>query len=147
MLLFVLCLTLTAQAAPVWQKPSWQEFGVLLKGSSAKGLLNQCSRAAPERVSAQWTPSSQQIGDMEARLPAFKRSLNQLRLPLNGFYRQYAGFVAGGRQIIYVNLFPKRSDSAWRSEPYVVCDGGSDHWGVEFEVATKQFVNSAFNGG
>ncbi len=142
-LILALLLVLTAQAAP---SANWQTYGVMLKGQQAKALLSQCSRAAPQKVTAQWTPSSQQIEQLETKLPVFKQKLKRPTAQLSSFYRQYAGFIAGGRKIIYVNLFPKDTDPQWRSRVLMACDGGEQFWGVEFEVKTGQFVNAAFNG-
>jgi hypothetical protein len=136
-------LILTVQAA---SNTNWQTYGVILKSGHAKALLSQCSRAAPEKISAQWTPSKDQIEQLESKLPAYKQELKRPMTQLSSFYRQYAGFIAGGRKIIYVNLFPKRIDPDWRSRAVMVCDGGEQFWGVEFEVNTGQFVNPAFNG-
>jgi hypothetical protein len=140
---FFLSLSLSVQAAP---STNWQSYGVILKGQQAKGLLRQCSRATPEKVTAQWTPSKDQIEQLETKLPAFKQKLKRPAAALTNFYRQYAGFIAGGRKIIYVSLFPKRVPFDWRTQVVLGCDGGESFWGVEFEVDTAQFVNAAFNG-
>jgi hypothetical protein len=136
-------LLLSVQAA---SNTNWQAYGVILKGGQSKALLQQCSRAAPEKVSAQWTPTKNQIEQLETKLPAFKQKLKRPAAQLSSFYRQYAGFIAGGRKIIYVNLFPKRIDPDWQSRAVIVCDGGEQFWGIEFEVDTGQLVNAAFNG-
>jgi hypothetical protein len=34
----------------------------------------------------------------------------------------------------------------WRRAPMVVCDGGPNFWGVEYDVAAKRFQNVGFNG-
>lgn len=142
-LILVFLFVFTAQAAP---SLNWQAYGVILKGQQAKALLRQCSRATPEKVSAQWTPSKNQIDQLETKLSTYQKTLKTLNRLRSSFYRQYAGFIAGGRKIVYVNLFPKEPDSYWRSRAVVVCDGGEQFWGVEFEVETGQFVNAAFNG-
>jgi hypothetical protein len=142
-LILIFLLLSSVQAA---SNTNWQTYGVILKGQPAKALLRQCSRAAPEKVSAQWTPSAQQIEQLETKFPAYKQKLGRPAAQLSSFYRQYAGFIAGGRKIIYVNLFPKRVDPDWRSRAVMVCDGGEQFWGVEFEVDTGQLVNAAFNG-
>jgi hypothetical protein len=136
-------LLMSVQAA---SNTNWQAYGVIFKGQQAKALLRQCSRATPEKVSAQWTPSKEQIDQLELKLPAYKQKLKRPTAQLSSFYRQYAGFIAGGRKIIYVNLFPKRIAPDWQSRAVVVCDGGEQFWGVEFEVDTGQLVNAAFNG-
>jgi hypothetical protein len=140
-ILLLLTLLFTARAAA-----NWQASGVIFSGENANALLRQCSRTAPEKVTSQWTPTSEQISTLETLLPAFKRTLKQLDAPLETFYRQYAGFIAGGRKIIYVNFFPKDTDPQWRSRAVVVCDGGDHFWGVEFEVKRSRFVKAAFNG-
>lgn len=142
-LILVFLLVFTAQAAP---NLSWQTYGAVLKGQEAKVLLRQCSRATPQRVTAQWTPSKTQIVLLETKLPKFQKTLKPLNGLRSSFYRQYAGFVAAGRKIIYVNLFPSNVDPKWRSRAVVVCDGGEQFWGVEFEIVTERFVNPAFNG-
>ncbi len=139
-LVFFLLLSVQAGAST-----NWQTYGVILKGQQAKALLQQCSRVIPEKVSAQWTPSAQQIDQLESKFPAFKQTLKRPKAQLSSFYRYYAGFIAGGRKIIYIDLFPKPS-LAWRSQGMMVCDGGEQYWGVEFEVKTGEFVNAAFSG-
>jgi hypothetical protein len=70
------------------------------------------------------------------------------------YYRQYAGFVIGGRRVIYVNGV---ADSAvrstnpnqpfdWRTQAVQICDGGTVTFGVEYDPQTRQFSNFAFNG-
>jgi hypothetical protein len=142
-LILIFLLLSSVQAA---SNTNWQTYGVILRGAEAKGLLRQCSRASPEKVSAQWTPSKTQIAQLEEKLPAFQKTLKPLNGLRSSFYRQYAGFIAGGRKLIYVNLFPSNVDPKWRSRAVIVCDGGEQFWGVEFEVDTENFVNVAFNG-
>ena len=142
-LIFTLLLAFTAQVAA---SSSWQTYGVIFTGTQAKDLIHQCSRITPEKVTAQRKPSSDQIAELEAKLPDFKRALKRPSAQLSSFYRQYAGFIAGGRKIVYVNLFPKDIDPQWRTRAVGVCDGGESFWGVEFEVDTGKFVNAAFNG-
>ena len=125
---------------------SWQEYGVIFTGTQAKALLRQCSRATPEKITGQWNPSSEQIAELEGKFLDFKRTLKRPVAQLISFYRQYAGFISNGRKIVYVNLFPKNTDTEWKSRAVVVCDGGEQFWGVEFEVETGKFVNAAFNG-
>jgi hypothetical protein len=144
MRIFILGLFLLLSVEAV-ASTNWQTYGAILKGAQAKALLQQCSRATPEKVSAQWTPSKTQIDQLESKFPAFKRTLKRPKAQLSSFYRYYAGFIAGGRKIIYVDLFPKAS-LAWRSRGEMICDGGEHYWGVEFEIKTREFVNVALSG-
>lgn len=70
-----------------------------------------------------------------------------------GYYRQIAGYIVGGRRIIYVNgidevLIRERPNPMfdWRRDPVMICDGGAITFGVEYDPATRQFSNFAFNG-
>jgi len=84
--------------------------GSVLSGSEALRALDQCSHYGPGDATATWVPSTKQIKELERRLPGFLRQ-QELRPPgsLRTYYRQYVGVVRGGRQLIYVNGFPKNS--------------------------------------
>jgi hypothetical protein len=145
-LFLAVTLLFAAQAAPI---PNWQDSGVILKGESARALLRLCYR--PElKVSGQWTPSGQQITQLETKLKAQFSALEFFPVkpkgPLERLSRQYAGFVAGGRKIIFVSFFPKDVGMDWRSQAVVICDGGPSVWSVEFEVNIAKFVNAAVSG-
>lgn len=126
----------------------WQQHGVMLHGVEARALLRQCSRAGPTDVQSQWLPKNEEIARVSALLFGYQARLRALdRYRSVTFNRQYAGFVANGRKIIYVNSF--RAGSAepwWRKRAVVICDGGAQHWGVEFDMKTGRFTNAAFNG-
>lgn len=67
------------------------------------------------------------------------------------YYRQYAGFIIGGRRVIYVNgvdagLIERGRPSDWRTQALDICDGGPLTFGVEYNVARRGFDNFAFNG-
>jgi hypothetical protein len=143
--LLIMTLLFTAQAAP---SANWQSNGVILTGQQARSLSRLCYRGEL-KFSAQWNPSSQQITQLEAKLKAEfltsknlpkKRSLEQL-------HRQYAGFIAAGRKIIFVNFIPDDITGIdWQSEAVLMCDGGPGFWSVEYEVNTKRFVNAVASG-
>ena len=59
----------------------------------------------------------------------------------------------GGRRIVYVNgflpwnPFAEQGDTSdWRTSVTVVCDGGTDFFGVEYDPATREFRELHFNG-
>ena len=136
--------------------------GAVLSANAAEGLLHQCSRATPQHVTGTWMPTSQDIHNLETRLPAALDVEAQKRGPRyeqqTTFRRQYAALVMGSRRIIYVNAFPRDAgDPAkdgtpaarnfdWRREPVVVCDGGPAFFGVEYDPEKKVFGHFAFNG-
>ena len=69
-------------------------------------------------------------------------------VPPNGLARQYVGVVRDGRRFIYGNFFPRGmySDNRWRESLIVICDGGPDFFGIEYDVERKEFSHLAFNG-
>jgi hypothetical protein len=100
---------------------------------------------------------------MEARLPDYVRAQLRAAMPnklhdLRTYLRQYLGIERGGRRRIYVNLLggelfsPARRaahgravEHAWRSTAFVMCDGGPDFLGVEYDIASRQFTRIDFN--
>jgi hypothetical protein len=136
--------------------------GVVLPERAAKDLLHQCSRNAPQHVTGTWLPTSEQIREVEARLPgalgaiALRRG-SQYRQP-KSFQRQYAGFLIDGGKIIYVNAFPDGAGDPnpnappgfdhfdWRQQAVIVCDGGPAFFGVEYDPAKKTLSHFEFNG-
>lgn len=69
-------------------------------------------------------------------------------IPPRGWARQYVGVVRDGRRFIYGNFFPldPTLDNRWREGLIVVCDGGPDYFGVEYDIDRKEFSHLAFNG-
>lgn len=72
----------------------------------------------------------------------------------NDYFYQYGAFVRGKTRLIYVNAVPVWNEEnreakfrqLWRRLPEVVCDGGTDFWGIEFDASTNRFQNASFNG-
>ncbi len=130
--------------------------GVVLSPDRALDLAHQCSRRSPGPVTGSWSPSPQMIADLEAGLGiVLERQI--AATPSAGvtpqdYYRQYAGLLIGGRQVIYVNGVAARtverdaSGERWKTEPAMICDGGTITFGIEYDPATKAFSNFAFNG-
>jgi hypothetical protein len=90
--------------------------------------------------------------ELESKLSEFVRAHAHPEAPdqwkqLPFFMRQYLGVVRGGRSFIYVNLFRlgKPSDD-WRSHAVVVCDGGPNFFGVEYDLSAGRFHHIGFNG-
>jgi hypothetical protein len=139
--------------------------GVVLPPTEASKLATQCSRTSPGPVQGTWTPTSAQLHDLESALPAFFRTeaYNRrgfLKMPnmtpedadrlLEKYVRQYAGFVIGGKKIIYVNAITRwgisDSPGEWRTKAVQICDGGAITFGVEFDPGARKFRHFSFNG-
>jgi hypothetical protein len=137
------------------------ETRTVLIGETARALARQCSRISPGPVEDVWTPSAEEIealeDDLILRVARELAQAGQNPSP-GGYYRQYAGFVIGGRRIIYVNGVDesavdddageavRRPGYSWRTHAVQICDGGTITFGVEYDPATRQFSNFAFNG-
>jgi hypothetical protein len=143
------------QVAELWSADT----RTVLSGEQALALARQCSRISPGPVENVWTPSDAEVAAFEDELILLVarqlESAGDSPSP-GGYYRQYAGFVIGGRRIIYVNGVdesaidadpgPAFYPSNWRTQAALICDGGPITFGVEYDPATGQFSNFAFNG-
>jgi hypothetical protein len=129
------------------------EDAVILAPDDAARLLDQCSRSKPEAGEGAWALSWEDIRSLEAHLPSalIAEGFSGLppTVPLRGWHRQYVGTVRDGRKLIYGNYFPAHMPFGgmdWRSEPIVVCDGGPNFFGVEYDVEAKRITHLSFNG-
>ena len=132
---------------------------VLVDPAQGAALLAQCSRPAPISDGAFFTPTPAQITALETRLAAVlsEERTNYVEddnpagafdwpLAPSSYVRQYVGYEAGGRRMIYGNFVPGNSASG-SNGPMVVCDGGPQFFGAEFDIAAGEVVRVAFNGG
>jgi hypothetical protein len=142
------------QVAELWTADT----RTILNGDAARTLAHQCSRISPGPVEDVWTPSDAVVEAIEDELILLvARELEEAGQSASpgGYYRQYAGFVIGGRRVIYVNgidegTIEREPNPAhpfdWRTQPIQICDGGPITFGVEYDPATRRFSNFAFNG-
>lgn len=132
------------------------ETRTVLTGDAARALAHQCSRISPGPVSDVWTPSDADLDTLEdpliVQLARELEARGESPSP-GGYYRQYAGFVIGGKRVIYVNGVSEAAIERdlgnatfdWRTQPVQICDGGSITFGAEYDPATHQISNFAFN--
>jgi len=148
-------LILAALSLQAWaiEPVSVSDRAVVLNPERASQMVKQCSRRSPTEVSGSWMPTLGDITLIEKALPQFIAHRARLHRPASAYCRQYVGLISRGRKIIYVNAllaseFKDRDPDAidWKKEPVVVCDGGGDAWGVEFDPHTNRFHNFAVNG-
>ena len=135
--------------------PNW---GVVFPAANAQALAHQCSRASPGPVQGTWTPTAQQIAELEDLLfPTLAVQLIQRELSDQGwqasdYYRQYGGLIIAGQRIIYVNAVHRyvieqsHQGDAWKTAPVGICDGGELAFGVEYDPETKTLAKFQFNG-
>lgn len=144
------------EAASLWTADT----RTVLTEEAARDLTHQCSRASPGPVEDLWTPSDADIAALEDELILLVARELEARgeSPSPGdYYRQYAGFVIGGKRMIYVNGVdaagidadpgPAFHPSNWQAYAIQICDGGTITFGAEYDPETGVFRNFAFNGG
>jgi hypothetical protein len=141
-------------AAPLAQNKTeaMPDGAVIISQDETAALLRQCSREAPSATGATWTPSVMDIRRLEALLPvelAKKRpnSVDWSKAPV-GWLRQYGGITRNGRRIVYGNYLRPfgDEDGRWRKQVEIVCDGGPNFFGVEYDADLHRIVNLSFNG-
>ena len=121
--------------------------------------MQQCSRAGPPPFDGTWTPTPEQISFLKGRLSGLVgMQSTACCLPgasirtLSGMRIQVVGLVLSDTKarVLYLNGFAGLAETAghdsWRTNAYIVCDGGSNHWGVLFDPETGTFSQLAFNG-
>ena len=125
----------------------------ILTGDAARALGRQCSRVSPGPIEDVWTPTDTDAAAVDDQLVMYvARQLEQRGQSPSpgGYHRQYAGFVIGGKRVIYVNGIEEQLTTNgpfdWRTQPVQICDGGALTFGVEYDPTTRQFANFAFNG-
>jgi hypothetical protein len=150
--------------APVPSAPVVVGRSVVLPAKRGHELFRQCSRSGPENVTGYWTPKAGDLRKMEAALPGYLRTT---KLPASvtasyiaTAYHQCAGFRRGTRRFIYVNGFSANTKQQmeqvypgqkgprfdWKRDPAMVCDGGPQFFGFEYDVDTGKFAALYFNG-
>jgi hypothetical protein len=131
----------------------------IMDGTHVRDVLRQCSRGGPKAGMATWQPTSADVAMVEAQLagalstayPARPGDIDFAKAP-QGWWRQYVGIVRGGKRYVYGNFFRPENDPPigikvdWRKVAAVICDGGPQFFGVEFDVQTKKFTQIDFNG-
>ncbi len=125
---------------------------VIFDSAAVPAMLRQCSRAAPVPGEGSWRPAPADIAALEAALHAGLAAQGRSgpdwsRAP-DGWLRQYVGILRGGRRFIYGNFVPAAfgEEGRWRDAPVIICDGGPQFFGAEYDVEARRFSHFAFNG-
>jgi hypothetical protein len=123
---------------------------VLLPELLFKSVKEQCSRVGFPESDVAWTPSADDIKQMEARLGSLDAELalaSRHTRSLNDYYRQYIGVALGNRRLIYINALHQRGvDSMWQRQAFNICDGGLAAWGAIYDVDAASFEDFRTNG-
>ena len=141
--IFLACAVTLASFATQNSSEHW----TILPTSEGKELIGQCSRDCPYDAKSFWRPSRSEVAAIEQRLPAFLRT-GERKIKFARSYRQYLGIVRGSKKLIYINAFDTANldlANSWRTKAIVICGGGEEMWGVEYDPASKTFQNLAVN--
>lgn len=133
--------------------------GVIIANAIGRGMFDQCSRARPDGIDGEWTPTVTDIHALESRLGDYlsRYAGEKLLGPLTDYRRQYGGFTRAGRHFVYVNLFlhhpqgsrvesTPQSEDYWLRSPVLACDGGASFFGLVYDVKSHTFSELSFNG-
>jgi hypothetical protein len=134
----------------------------LIDPAQGDELFKQCSRATPGKGERYFRPDAGQMQAFEKVLqPALKasRELNAenaqrakqgyppLSFKPNDWARDMIGLERGGQKFLYGNYYPSdRSFRKNRKGPLIICDGGANFFGAEFDLQKGEISHLAFNG-
>lgn len=143
------CAAPASEAAPSKAGPALSARSTILVGAQAKVLFKQCSRSSP-RADGFWKASARDVAGIEALFTRYWHAQNKPEntRALATYRRQYAGFMRGGRKMIYLNAVHVSiiRGSKWKREAYVVCDGGASYFGAIYDVSARKWSELDFNG-
>ena len=132
---------------------SWRDLDIaILSPDVGQRALRVCSRDPPLPVERFWRPTLADIAALEATLPDALTADPRARPTLptrapKGWRRQYIGLERDGWRTIYGNFFPRNTPTGnWREQPFGLCDGGPQYFGVEYDPHTRRIIDLQFNG-
>jgi hypothetical protein len=117
-------------------------------------IFSQENAAATKAVwgaESYWTPTQAEIMALEEKLGPYlaqtaPQSYPGPLKPLPDYKRQYIGFVAEGKQAIFVNFFCQTHDIDWHEQLISVEDGGSCYFEVDYDPQTGAFSHLSIHG-
>ena len=127
--------------------------GVVLPQIAAPAMLCQCSRRTLGLPDAYWTPTAQDIAELEKCLPRYVAEHPPQpdfwqRYKPQEYVRKYLGVVRADRRRIAVELTYDAKHHVDLAHPSVGprCDHGPRYFGVEYDLEDAAFVLIAFDG-
>jgi len=148
--------------------------GVIVRGSGYEGVIFDASEAPLIRgfvdgdVQGFWTPTAGDVDLFEKHLrPALEAGIRRpvilspsepdrvlpehlrtILKRLSNYRRQYFGVIgSSGVKRLFVNLFPASAeDKSWTRHYVFVFDGGTSYWRIQFDPASRRFLQFNTNG-
>jgi hypothetical protein len=126
------------------ERSQFVDTGVILSLSSEEGPALGVS-------SPFWTPSPEQIAQLEVQLKPYLDASHQGKwiAELGIYKRQYLGYTDGGKKWIFVNSFCERfwkMEDSWRDRLVIVFDGGPCFHNVRYDPSSGQLDQLQING-
>jgi hypothetical protein len=134
----------------------------IVTGSDPMALLDQCSRDAPARGESSFQPALADIAAMEDAVAvalakrlaggATEPAVRDIAALRRGWSGDFIGIVRQGKRFIYASYGPVDRDAVIAPRPVettaprLMCDGGPDYFGAEYDVAARAITHLAFNG-
>ena len=173
---FLFCLFLGAivNAQIVKSTKRTSEHSTYVKGNNFEGVIFSEEYQMPyvdnPTSEFRFTPSIEEIELAEKilkeQLPNINKGLNQgknlgpnINKKLSKYQRQYIGFITeDGERHIYISCNRQRynlmdrirgyspPDDSWKTEFWIVFDGGSNHWNIKVNLDKKELLDLNVNG-
>ncbi len=169
-----LLIGISAKAQKVIATEPISQFTTYVKGTNFEGVIfsKEYNMQFYQNTSAElrFTPSIEDIelveGLLRKQLKKVNQGINQgkhvgprIHKKLKKYQRQYIGFISeNGERYIYLNCNWHRHNlldrikgdappsDGWKTEFWMVFDGGSYHWNVQINLDKKQLINLDVNG-
>jgi hypothetical protein len=140
--------TLDDNPSATWQIVSGEGYhGAIVPGGEVADYVTWFKSVD---VQGTWTPTAEQISELEARLPGFLQTLSSAAPDLDDrlpeYTRHYMGYVEDGHAYILVNLFCSVPGENSLSEPVIVMDGGDCFFSVVWDPTARAFTDFMANG-
>ena len=99
----------------------------------------------PAGMTGFWQVSPAQVADIDRALITFLRQQKNRRTDLERYARQYLGFFRGPRRYVFINAVPHVTvPDEFETHVIAACD---DTWGIEYDVAAREFANLGIDSG
>jgi len=131
------------------------EANQLVTTDTFEGVIFSQNKASDDKMvygaETYWTPTEADILALEEKLEPYLQQAAPQDYPgplksLSAYKRQYVGFVAEGKSLIFVNFFCETHGVDWQQELIFVSDGGSCYFELNYEPQSGTFSDLSIHG-